>query len=390
LATSASVTQRVGELRAFAGAEAQAQAHGVGHGQDVGEQDGRIQLVAVQRLQRHVGGVLRVGGQAHEAVARRHAGGLVLRQVAAGLAHQPDGGVGGGLAQAGPQEGVVVQRCVHPRIMGGAWGRPGAGPHAGIHQRWRVLTPVNGRPASQSSTTRVAGGRLRRGPQHIGRQHPRAGRRLGQGPRQMRGHAGHGVGAHRLVTLRHHPVQLAQQPARQPLRRGARGIAGHAGLGRAHEHQVPEALAGCGYNDFQRLDEQVKAGWSEVLNQYQRRADLIPNIVATVKGEANFEQETLTKVVEARAKATSIQATPELVNNPEAFNKFQAAQGELTGALSRLLVVTENYPNLKANQASRTCACSSKAPRTASPWRATATSRRCRTTTCWRAASPAT
>ena len=110
------------------------------------------------------------------------------------------------------------------------------------------------------------------------------------------------------------------------------------------------SLSGCGYNDFQRLDEQVKAGWSEVLNQYQRRSDLIPNIVATVKGEANFEQETLTKVVEARSKATSIQATPELVNNPEAFNKFQAAQGELSGALSRLLVVTENYPNLKANQ----------------------------------------
>lgn len=110
------------------------------------------------------------------------------------------------------------------------------------------------------------------------------------------------------------------------------------------------ALAGCGYNDFQRLDEQVKAGWSEVLNQYQRRADLIPNIVATVKGEANFEQETLTKVVEARAKATSIQVTPETINNPEAFQKFQAAQGELSGALSRLLVVSENYPNLKANQ----------------------------------------
>ena len=110
------------------------------------------------------------------------------------------------------------------------------------------------------------------------------------------------------------------------------------------------SLTGCGYNDFQRLDEEVKAGWSEVLNQYQRRADLIPNIVATVKGEANFEQETLTKVVEARAKATSIQATPELVNNPEAFQKFQAAQGELSGALSRLLVVSEQYPNLKANQ----------------------------------------
>ena len=110
-------------------------------------------------------------------------------------------------------------------------------------------------------------------------------------------------------------------------------------------------LSGCGYNDFQRLDEQVKGAWSEVLNQYQRRADLIPNIVATVKGEANFEQETLTKVVEARAKATSIQATPELINNPEAFNKFQQAQGELSSALSRLLVVTENYPNLKANAA---------------------------------------
>ncbi len=110
-------------------------------------------------------------------------------------------------------------------------------------------------------------------------------------------------------------------------------------------------LAGCGYNDFQRLDEQTKAAWSEVLNQYQRRADLIPNIVATVKGEANFEQETLTKVIEARAKATSIQVTPETLNNPEAFNKFQQVQGELSGALSRLMAVSENYPTLKANQA---------------------------------------
>ena len=109
------------------------------------------------------------------------------------------------------------------------------------------------------------------------------------------------------------------------------------------------ALSGCGYNQFQTLDEQVKASWSEVLNQYQRRADLIPNIVATVKGEANFEQETLTKVIEARAKATSIQVTPETLNNPEAFAKFQQAQGELTGALSRLMVVAEQYPNLKAN-----------------------------------------
>ncbi|HJV61111.1 MAG TPA: LemA family protein [Albitalea sp.] len=110
-------------------------------------------------------------------------------------------------------------------------------------------------------------------------------------------------------------------------------------------------LSGCGYNDFQRQDEQVKAAWSEVLNQYQRRADLIPNLVATVKGEANFEQETLTRVIEARAKATSIQATPELINNPEAFNKFQQAQGELSSALSRLMAVAEAYPTLKANQA---------------------------------------
>ena len=110
------------------------------------------------------------------------------------------------------------------------------------------------------------------------------------------------------------------------------------------------ALSGCGYNQFQKLDEEVKASWAEVLNQYQRRADLIPNIVATVKGEANFEQETLTKVIEARSKATSIQATPELINDPAAFQKFQAAQGELTGALSRLMVVAEQYPTLKANQ----------------------------------------
>ncbi len=110
-------------------------------------------------------------------------------------------------------------------------------------------------------------------------------------------------------------------------------------------------LTGCGYNDFQRLDEQVKSAWAEVLNQYQRRADLIPNIVSTVKGEANFEQETLTKVIEARAKATSIQATPELINNPEAFQKFQAAQGELGSALSRLMVTVERYPDLKANAA---------------------------------------
>ena len=109
-------------------------------------------------------------------------------------------------------------------------------------------------------------------------------------------------------------------------------------------------LSGCGYNDFQRLDEQSKSAWSEVLNQYQRRADLIPNIVATVKGEANFEQETLTQVIEARAKATSIQMTPEMVSDPAAMAKFQAAQGEVGSALSRLMVVVEQYPNLKANQ----------------------------------------
>jgi LemA protein len=112
-------------------------------------------------------------------------------------------------------------------------------------------------------------------------------------------------------------------------------------------------LTGCGYNDFQRLDETTKSSWGEVLNQYQRRADLIPNIVESVKGEANFEQETLTKVIEARAKATSIQVTPETLNDPAAFNKFQQAQGELSSALSRLMVVAEKYPNLQANQAFR-------------------------------------
>ena len=113
------------------------------------------------------------------------------------------------------------------------------------------------------------------------------------------------------------------------------------------------ALSGCGYNDFQRLDEQSKAAWSEVLNQYQRRADLVPNIVATVKGEADFEQETLTRVVEARAKATSIQLTPEMLDNPEAFSRFQQAQGELSGALARLMAVSERYPTLQANQGFR-------------------------------------
>ncbi len=113
------------------------------------------------------------------------------------------------------------------------------------------------------------------------------------------------------------------------------------------------SLAGCGYNTFQANDQQVKASWAEVINQYQRRADLVPNLVSTVKGEAKFEQDTLTKVIEARSKATSIQATPELVNDPAAFQKFQQAQGELSSALSRLMVVSENYPSLRANQGFR-------------------------------------
>jgi len=109
-------------------------------------------------------------------------------------------------------------------------------------------------------------------------------------------------------------------------------------------------LSGCGYNKMQLQDEQIKAAWAEVLNQYQRRADLIPNLVNTVKGYAAQESSVLLGVTEARAKVGSIQATPELVNDPAAFAKFQAAQGQLTSALSRLLVVTENYPQLKSDQ----------------------------------------
>jgi LemA protein len=110
------------------------------------------------------------------------------------------------------------------------------------------------------------------------------------------------------------------------------------------------SLTGCGYNTFQAQNEQVKASWSEVLSQYQRRADLIPNLVNVVKGQADFEQTTLKEVVEARSKATAIQATPELINDPQAFQKFQQAQKDLSGSLSRLLVVSENYPALRANQ----------------------------------------
>ncbi len=108
-------------------------------------------------------------------------------------------------------------------------------------------------------------------------------------------------------------------------------------------------LSGCGYNSLQSGDEQIKASWSEVLNQYQRRADLVPNLVETVKGYAAQEQQVLLGVTEARAKVGSIQATPELVNDPAAFANFQAAQAEMTSALSRLLLVAENYPQLKSD-----------------------------------------
>lgn len=109
------------------------------------------------------------------------------------------------------------------------------------------------------------------------------------------------------------------------------------------------ALSGCGYNEFQAQDEAVKAAWSEVVNQYQRRADLIPNLVNTVKGYAAHEQETLQAVTEARAKAASFQITPEVLENPQAFRQFQQVQGELSSALSRLMAVSERYPDLKAN-----------------------------------------
>jgi LemA protein len=109
------------------------------------------------------------------------------------------------------------------------------------------------------------------------------------------------------------------------------------------------SLSGCGYNALQSQDEQIKASWAEVLNQYQRRADLVPNLVNVVKGYAAHEKEVLTQVTEARAKVGQVQATPELLNDPQAFQKFQAAQGQLGSALSRLMVVSENYPQLKAD-----------------------------------------
>lgn len=108
-------------------------------------------------------------------------------------------------------------------------------------------------------------------------------------------------------------------------------------------------LSGCGYNTLQTTDEQIKANWGEVVNQYQRRADLVPNLVNVVKGFAAQEKDVLLGVTNARAKVGSVQATPELLNNPEAFAKFQSAQGELSSALSRLLVIAENYPQLKSD-----------------------------------------
>jgi LemA protein len=116
---------------------------------------------------------------------------------------------------------------------------------------------------------------------------------------------------------------------------------------------VSTMLSGCGYNQFQSKDEATKAAWGEVVNQYQRRADLIPNLVNTVKGYATHERETLEAVTRARAAATSFQITPEVLNNPEAFKKFQAVQGELSGALSRLMAVSEKYPDLKADTSFR-------------------------------------
>jgi LemA protein len=113
---------------------------------------------------------------------------------------------------------------------------------------------------------------------------------------------------------------------------------------------ISAGLTGCGYNDLQGLDEDTKAAWSEVVNQYQRRADLIPNLVATVKGYAAHEKETLEGVVEARAKATSVQVTPEMLRDQAAFEQFQKAQASLSSALGRLIAVAENYPNLKADQ----------------------------------------
>ncbi len=144
---------------------------------------------------------------------------------------------------------------------------------------------------------------------------------------------------------------------------------------------LTSSLAGCGYNALQTQDEQIKASWSEVVNQYQRRADLVPNLVNTVKGYAAQERDVFTQVTEARARVGSIQATSEVLNNPEEFAKFQAAQGQLGASLSRLLVVSENYPQLKSDANFRDLQAQLEEPKTGSPLPATGISRRSRPTT---------
>ena len=154
----------------------------------------------------------------------------------------------------------------------------------------------------------------------------------------------------------------------------------HAGAGR---RLLGLMVSGCGINTIPTYEEQAKATWSEVLNQYQRRADLIPNLVETVKGYATQEQEVLNAVVEARARATqtTLQVPPDILTDPEAFKKFQEAQAQLAGALGRLIAIIENYPDLNRTRISWRCSRSSKAPRTASRWRGATTSRRCGSTT---------
>lgn len=142
-------------------------------------------------------------------------------------------------------------------------------------------------------------------------------------------------------------------------------------------------LQGCGYNTLQSTDEKIKAAWAEVLNQYQRRADMIPNLVNTVKGYAAHEKEVLTEVTNARARVGAIQATPELIDDPAAFQKFTAAQQAMSSALSRLLVVAEKYPDLKADNPTATCWRSWKARKTALPWPETGISRPSRNTIWW-------
>ena len=150
------------------------------------------------------------------------------------------------------------------------------------------------------------------------------------------------------------------------------------------------SLTGYGYNTFQSNDEQIKASWSEVVNQYQRSAELVPNLVNTVKGFAAQEKEVLLDVTIARAKVGSIQATPELVNSPEAFATFQAAQGKVSGSLSRLLVVSENYPQLKSDANFRDLQAHLEGTEIASRLRATATSNRWRNSMLRCAPSPLT